>query len=221
MIRLLDLILSGIAILILSPFLVATMVVLKQTGEGEVFYRQPRVGRDGNVFMLFKFATMLKNSPQIGTGNITVKNDPRILPFGKLLRKTKINELPQLLNVINGDMSLVGPRPLTPDLFANYTAEHRKKITTIRPGLSGIGSIVFRNEDGILANIEDPVSFYKSEILPYKEKLESWYIENRSIWLYLKIVVCTALVVVNEDLIDINRWFGKLPEMPASLKSNF
>ena len=114
--RLLDVFLSGIAIILLGPILAPIACVLKITGEGEVFYKQARVGKGGSSFGLIKFATMLKDSPSIGTGEITIKNDPRVLPLGKFLRKSKINELPQLWNIFIGDMSIVGPRPMVPNL---------------------------------------------------------------------------------------------------------
>ena len=107
MIRFFDILFSGIALLILSPLLVPVSIILRLTGEGEVFFLQERIGKGGKKFKLFKFATMLKNSPNIGTGTVTMRNDPRVLPVGKLLRKTKINELPQLLNIFIGDMSVI------------------------------------------------------------------------------------------------------------------
>ena len=116
-IRGLDLFFSGMALFFLAPLLLAIIVVLRMTGEGEVFFRQQRVGIGGKHFKLYKFATMLKDSPNMGTGTVTLTNDPRILPFGFVLRKTKINELPQLINVLKGDMSIVGPRPQTKRCF--------------------------------------------------------------------------------------------------------
>ncbi len=111
MIRLFDVIFSGIALVFLSPLLIPIALLLKLSGEGEIFFLQERVGKNREMFKLYKFATMLKDSPNIGTGTVTMKNDPRILPIGAFLRKTKINELPQLLNVFLGHMSLIGPRP--------------------------------------------------------------------------------------------------------------
>jgi Sugar transferases involved in lipopolysaccharide synthesis len=121
--RLFDIILSVIALAILSPLLVPVAVVLRMTGEGEVFYVQQRVGRGGRSFGLFKFATMLKNSPNLGTGTVTVRDDPRVLPVGRFLRRTKINELPQLINILKGDMSIIGPRPQTRRCFDAFPAE--------------------------------------------------------------------------------------------------
>ena len=124
--RFFDIFFSGLALLFLLPFLFLVIVALRLTGEGEIFFLQARVGFDGKLFKLYKFATMLKDSPSIGTGTVTTKGDPRVLPFGKLLRKTKINELPQLLNILKGDMSVVGPRPLAQRCFNSYPLKLQK-----------------------------------------------------------------------------------------------
>ena len=118
--RFFDILFSGVALLILSPLLVPIVITLRLTGEGEVFFLQERIGKSGEKFKLCKFATMLKNSPNIGTGTVTMRGDPRVLPVGTFLRKTKINELPQLLNIFFGDMSVIGPRPLTTQTFGAY-----------------------------------------------------------------------------------------------------
>ena len=143
MIRLIDIALSLGALIFLTPIFFGTIVFLRCTGEGEIFYRQQRIGKNFRKFELLKFATMLKDSPKIGTGSVTLKNDPRILPAGKFLRRTKINELPQLINVLFGNISLIGPRPLTADRFDNYSEVQRKTISSVVPGLSGVGSIFF------------------------------------------------------------------------------
>ncbi|MBK7636813.1 MAG: sugar transferase [Saprospiraceae bacterium] len=141
------------------------MIALKMTGEGEVFYFQKRIGKNSKYFDIWKFATMLKNSPNMGTGMITVRNDPRLTPLGRFLRKTKINELPQIINVIKGDMSIVGPRP-TVEKHANaYGDEIRDKIYSIKPGITGIGSILFRDEEAFLSREEgNPFEFYKNTL---------------------------------------------------------
>ena len=126
--RALDILFSSIALVLLSPLLLPLMVILRFTGEGEIFFLQNRVGRGGQHFQLYKFATMLKESPNIGTGTVTVKNDPRVLPLGRLLRRTKINELPQLLNIFNGDMSFVGPRPQTQRCFDAFPLTYQNEI---------------------------------------------------------------------------------------------
>ena len=128
MIRILDILFSSIGIIVLSPLFLLLFFLLRFSGEGEIFYLQERVGQNEKKFKLIKFATMMKNSSEIGTGDITVKNDPRILPLGKILRDTKINELPQLLNILTGDISLVGPRPLANSGYANYPENLKKDI---------------------------------------------------------------------------------------------
>ena len=121
-----DILLSSLSLLVLSPLLLPILFILRCTGEGEVFFKQERIGRYGQTFKLFKFATMLKNSPNMGTGTLTIDNDPRVLPFGVFLRKSKINELPQLFNILKGDMSIIGPRPLTREGFDVYTNDIKK-----------------------------------------------------------------------------------------------
>ena len=148
--RIFDIILSSLALLVCFPLMLPLAVILKSTGEGEIFFIQDRIGKKGKVFGLFKFATMLKDSPNIGTGTVTMKNDPRVLPVGKFLRKTKINELPQLLNILFGQMSIIGPRPLTIQTFSAYSVDTQNIIKQVRPGLSGVGSIIFRGEEEIM-----------------------------------------------------------------------
>ena len=151
MIRFFDLIFASIAIVLFSPLLIPILILLLLTGEHKILYKQTRVGRKGHLFSLLKFATMLENSPNLPGGDITSGNDPRVLPFGRFLRKTKINEMPQLLNVLFGDISIVGPRPLTPKNFSFYSDDIQDIIKKLRPGLTGKGSIVFRDEEAVLA----------------------------------------------------------------------
>ena len=215
--RFLDVVLSFLALVVLAPFLLPVVVILRFTGEGEVFYIQERAGRGGNSFGLYKFATMLKNSPNIGAGEITVRGDPRVLPFGRFLRKTKLNELPQLWNIFTGDMSVVGPRPMVINTYAYYSEEARQKLNTIRPGLTGIGSIVFRNEERYLADREDPMEFYRKHIIPYKSDLEFWFVENNTFWLYIKIIFVTAWVVAFPSSNIVDKAFDGIPSLPDSL----
>lgn len=168
--------------------------------------------------MLLKFATMLKDSPSLLNGNITVLNDPRILPVGYFLRKTKINELPQLFNVIFGDLSLVGPRPLTPDTFDYYSPGSQQIIHSVRPGLSGIGSIIFRDEENILQDIRDPKLFYRAYIAPYKEQLEIWFVNNKSFKLYLQIILLTVLKVIFKNNQFVWQMWDDLPRPTKELK---
>ncbi len=215
--RFFDIVFSAAALLVLSPLLVPLAIALRLTGEGEVFFMQPRVGRGGRVFGLYKFATMLKNSPSIGTGDVTVRNDPRILPMGRFLRKTKINELPQLLNIFKGDMSVVGPRPLTERSFKNYSSEVQTLIAKVRPGLSGIGSIVFRDEEEMVHGHEDPMGFYDKVITPYKGELERWYVAHSGLRTYFVSIALTVWVMLAPSSPVVWRAFKTLPRPPAEL----
>ncbi len=215
--RFLDIILSFFALVALAPFLLPVIIILRLTGEGEVFYIQERSGREGNSFGLYKFASMLKNSPNIGAGEITVRGDPRVLPIGKFLRKTKLNELPQLWNIFIGDMSVVGPRPMVLNTYIHYPEAARHKLNTVRPGLTGIGSIVFRDEERFLLNRDEPMEFYREHIIPYKSDLELWFIQHNTLWLYIKIIFVTAYVVVFPSSNIVNKLFYGIPPLPESL----
>lgn len=216
--RIFDLFFSILSLLILSPLLVAIALILKFTAEGEIFYLQERIGEGGKLFKLYKFATMLKHSPSIGSKNVTIKDDPRILPVGHFLRKTKINELPQLLNILSGQMSLIGPRPLTSDIFYSYSAEVQKNIKELRPGLSGIGSIIFRREEEIIDLGTVSVDFYYNVILPYKGSLEVWFVEHKGLYLYFLLIFITLWVVVVPNTKIVWKVFQDLPEPPIELK---
>ena len=215
--RLLDIVFSGLALLVLSPLLVPIAIALRLTGEGEVFYVQQRVGRGGRMFGLYKFATMLKDSPNLGTGTVTVKHDPRVLPLGRFLRKTKLNELPQLLNIFTGDMSVIGPRPQTRRCFDAFPARSQAQIVKVRPGLSGIGSIVFRDEEDLMHASAEPERFYDEVIMPYKGALEEWYVAHQGLRTYLCSIVVTAWVVVFPTSTVIWRVFRGLPAPPPEL----
>ena len=220
--RFFDIVFSSAALIVLSPLLVPVVIILRLTGEGEVFYVQQRMGKDGKKFGLLKFATMLKDSPNMGTGTITVKDDPRVLPFGKFLRKTKINELPQLINILKGDMSVIGPRPQDMRCFVVFDPKDQENIKKVRPGLSGIGSIIFRDEEEIMGreDIEDKEYFYDHVISPYKGKVESWYVEHQSIGLYFKLIWLTMVVVLFPGYeIHYAKLFEDFPEPPPELKS--
>tara|TARA_B100000886_G_scaffold335536_1_gene292761 strand:- start:332 stop:1012 length:681 start_codon:yes stop_codon:yes gene_type:complete len=219
--RFLDIIFSFTAIIFLIPFLVPIIILLRVTGENEVFYIQERVGINGINFGLYKFATMLKDSPNIGSGEITIKNDPRVLPIGRFLRKTKLNELPQLINILRGDMSIVGPRPMVPNTYLNYPDDDKLFLKSVRPGLTGIGSIVFRDEELFLEGHNDPKYFYNEYIVPYKSSLEVWYVQNRNLFLYLKCIFVTIIVVLFPSLITIEKIFKDLPKKPEELNKFF
>jgi len=215
--RLLDILFSSLALGLLLPLFIPVALILRLTGEGEIFFYQKRVGKGGNLFNLLKFATMLKDSPSIGSGTVTLKDDPRVLPFGGFLRKTKINELPQLLNIIIGDMSIVGPRPQTPRCFDVFPLEYQNIIKKVRPGLSGLGPVVFRDEENILSEDEASINFYDTVIAPYKGEVESFYVHSQNVVTYFKIILATVWVVLFPKSKIIWRLFPKLPSPPKNL----
>mgnify|MGYP001319375670 CR=1 FL=1 len=212
--RIFDIVISFSAILIASPILILVIIILKLTGEGEVFYLQKRVGKNGKEFGLLKFATMIKNSSKIGAGDITLSNDPRVLPFGKFLRKTKINELPQIWNILNGEMSIVGPRPMVSNTLSKYPKNDKEIIMQITPGLTGIGSIIFRDEESYLTNKSDAIKFYDEQIIPYKSSLEVWYVSNVSIKTYFLVIFVTAWVIIVPKSKITDLVFKGLPKKP-------
>ncbi len=209
----LDILFAGTALVVLLPLWVPLMIVLRLTGEGEIFFLQERVGYRGMRFKLIKFATMLKDSPNLGTRTLTTRNDPRVLPLGRFLRKTKINELPQLLNVLKGDMSIVGPRPQTEECYAYFPEGERDKIYLAKPGLTGAGSVVFRSEEEILSRSSKGYDrCYREDIMPCKQALELWYLKNRSLWLDLKIILLTAAAILFPESSLHTRLLKNLPE---------
>ena len=212
--RILDLIVSFISLIILLPIFIPIIMILKFTAEGEVFYYQERIGINNSKFKIWKFATMLKNSMDMGSGSITLKNDFRVTKIGVFLRKTKINELPQIINILKGDISLVGPRPLVTKTYLAYSKKIQSKIYNVKPGLTGIGSIVFRDEESIISSVtdEDPHDFYKRVIAPFKGELEMWYQENCSFFLDLKLIFTTAWVIIFSKTRTYKKWFKNLPE---------
>ena len=194
--RIFDITLSAGLMLVLLPLFLPLATLLRLTGEGKVFYRQRRIGAGQQPFEILKFATMLENSPNIGTGDITLRNDPRVLPLGRVLRKTKINELPQLWNVLVGDMSIVGPRPLTPNHFNHYNDADRKNIAVVTTGITGLSALVFRDEEKILSDRADPVAYYRDELVPIKASLETWYAKHASFRLDILIGLLTAYAIL-------------------------
>lgn len=207
-------------LVILSPILLIIIIILSITGEKEVFYRQKRVGLGNTHFYLLKFATMILDSPNIGAGEITLKDDPRVLPFGKFLRKTKLNELPQLWNILIGEMSIVGPRPMVPNTYEFYSKKTKSCISLVRPGLTGIGSILFRDEENFLRDKEEPMEFYIHHIIPYKGALEEWFVANQSFSNYLKIILVTAWIIIFPKSKIFEFFFKDLPERPSFMTSS-
>lgn len=216
--RLCDIIVSGIALLILAPLLIPIMIGLKLTGEGYIWYKQERVGYKNKPFLIWKFATMLKDSPNMAGGIMTTKKDPRITPMGGFLRKSKINELPQLINIFKGDMSVVGPRPVMQKSFDAYPEDVKQVIYNVKPGLTGIGSVIFRDEEKLITEVknrgEDTWAFYANKIYPFKGQVEQWYQKNESFMVDVKLILATAWVILNPTSEIVYSWFKDLPRRP-------
>lgn len=211
--RLFDFIMALLALTVLSPLLIPVIIGLLLTGEHYVFYFQERIGKGGKPFDIWKFATMLKNSPNIGTGTVTTRNDPRVLPMGKFLRKTKINELPQLINILIGNMSIIGPRPLVKKTYDLYADDVKECISKVTPGLSGIGSVIFRDEEYYVSKAKDPVKFACQYIQPQKGELEKWYYHNRSLYVDFMIIFLTCWVIVFPKSDLVYKVFKTLPRL--------
>lgn len=216
-----DKLVAFIALLILLPILIPVMLLLLLTDEHQIFYSQERIGKYGKKFGILKFATMLKDSPNLGNGMLTVRNDPRITKVGKWLRLTKLNELPQLWNVLVGQMSFVGPRPLTALGISHYGQAVSQTILQLRPGITGIGSLVFRDEEKLVSlckeNGGDPKAYYREHIFPYKGKVESWYASKQSFRIDFKLLIATLYSVVFNDRKIAFKLFKDLPELPIEL----
>ena len=209
--RFIDLLIACIALMILSPILVPIIIILMITGEKEVFYLQKRVGYKNKPFDIWKFATMQKNSPSVGTGEITLRNDPRVTKFGKVLRMTKLNELPQIINVLKGDMSIVGPRPLMNVSFQLYAPEVQQRIYHVKPGITGIGSLIFRDEEKMVSDAADPRAMYNA-IYPYKAALEMWYQHHFNLFTDCMIIFLTAWSIIFPANKLVTKIFKDLPE---------
>ena len=216
-----DIILAVIVLLLLVAFFLPLMLALRLTGEGEVFYLQERIGLNNRSFYIMKFATMLKDSMNMGLGATTVRNDPRITPLGKFLRKSKINELPQILNIIKGDMSIVGPRPLPQKSFVKYSDEVKAILYRKKPGITGIASLIFRDEEKLASLVNDlggvPIEYYKSYIYPYKGQLELWYDNNISFRTDFLIIFLTAWQILFPKSELAYKAFDGIPDKPEEL----
>jgi lipopolysaccharide/colanic/teichoic acid biosynthesis glycosyltransferase len=216
--RFFDILSSSIAILILSPILVPVVIGLKLSGEGYIWYFQERVGYKNKLFNIWKFATMLKNSQNMAGGLITLKKDSRLTPMGGFLRTSKINELPQLFNILRGDMSVVGPRPVMQKSFDGYPEDVRKVIYNVTPGLTGIGSVIFRDEEELITKVKEnggnTWDFYINDIYPFKGSVEKWYQANQCFSTDFKIIILTAWVIVFPKSNLIYDWFRDLPKRP-------
>ncbi|MBK8670643.1 MAG: sugar transferase [Saprospiraceae bacterium] len=216
--RFFDILASLFALVVLSPLLIPIAIGLKLTGEGYIWYLQERVGFKNKLFNIYKFATMLKDSPNMAGGLITTKKDPRLTPLGDFLRSTKINELPQLINILNGNMSVVGPRPVMQKSFDAYPIEVQKVIYNVKPGLTGIGSIIFRDEETLITEVRDnggdTWDFYQNKIYPFKGEVEKWYQDHQGFYTDFMCIFLTAWVIIFPKSELIYKVFGSLPRRP-------
>ena len=192
--RFFDIIVSFFGLIIVSPILGVIAILIKISSPGPVFYRGTRTGRAGKSFKIFKFRTMVKNAEVLG-GPSTASDDPRLTKIGKFLKKYQLDELPQLINVLKGEMSLVGPRPEVKMYVDMMTDEERKTILSIKPGMTDLASLWDFHEGEILRGSPDPEKTYQEKIRPTKIKLQLEYVKNRSFWLDLKIILKTILKI--------------------------
>lgn len=193
--RLFDLFFSGLGLLALGPLLLLIALAVKLDSPGPVFFRQERVGRHGRPFRIHKFRTM-QHAPTGHGLQITVGADRRITRVGHFLRASKLDELAQLIDVWQGTMSLVGPRPEVPRYVAHYPADLRDKILSVRPGITDIASIEYRDESTVLARAADPEHAYIHEVLPHKLALAAAYVDQASVWLDVRLILRTIAAIV-------------------------
>jgi lipopolysaccharide/colanic/teichoic acid biosynthesis glycosyltransferase len=193
--RSMDIALSMLVLLLCAPLLLALAVLVKLSSPGPALFRQRRVGRGGQPFWMLKLRSM-----RVGGGgpSVTADGDNRITPVGRFLRRTKLDELPQFLNVLRGEMSLVGPRPEVPEYVAHYTPEQRE-VLSVRPGITGPTQLAYRREEEMLKGKEDVVAFYLQEILPAKLAMDLAYIRSRTVWSDIGLLLQTALQMVRRD----------------------
>lgn len=192
--RLMDIISSAMGLVFFAPLMILVAIGIKIDSEGPVFFRQERVGLNGKRFFIYKFRTMAENTELKGL-QITGDNDERITRIGKYLRKYKIDEIPQLINVLKGEMSIVGPRPQVPK-YVNMFKEQYDKILVVRPGITGYASLEYSNENELLGSCDDPEKFYIEDILPKKLDLNMRYIEEISLWTDIKVIIRTIIKIL-------------------------
>lgn len=193
--RIFDFSASLAGLILLAPVFAVTALAIRLESVGPAFFLQQRVGLHGRLFRIIKFRTMRRDAPAEGP-QITVGADPRITRIGKLLRKSKLDELPQLFNVLKGEMSLVGPRPEVPAFMDRYPPEQKMVILSVRPGITDFAAIEFSDEAEILARASDPEAAYVDEVMPRKFALYKRYVDERSLWLDLKLIWRTLAKIV-------------------------
>lgn len=192
--RLFDLFFVIPGIITLAPAFIVIALLIKTRDGGDVLFKQTRVGKNGQHFKVLKFRTMVLNAEKMGN-KITTGNDPRITPVGAFLRKYKLDELPQLFNVLKGEMSLVGPRPEVPEYVDFYPEDIKKVVLSVQPGITDIASIEFVNENDLLTGSDDPVSDYKNKVLPVKLAYNVDYVNKQSLWLDFSLIFKTVAAI--------------------------
>jgi lipopolysaccharide/colanic/teichoic acid biosynthesis glycosyltransferase len=202
--RVSDICAAVVGLALLSPLFGIVAILIKLDSRGPVLFRQERVGRGGRPFRIFKFRTMKVGAARIGPA-LTVHDDKRVTRFGAFLRRSKLDELPQLINILAGDMSLVGPRPEVPEFIKHYTPQQRAIILCMRPGMSDYAAICFRNESALLDSGSDPVEVYRYEIMPLKFTYYARYRAEIGIVNDLRIIVATVMLLV---VGRVPRWLG-------------
>ena len=196
--RVFDILFSLFGIVVLSPVMIACGLAVFISSRGPIFFRQERVGMNFRPFQILKFRSMVVDAPKLGE-QVTVSGDPRVTSVGRLLRKTKLDELPQLINVLLGDMSFVGPRPEVPEYVNLFRSEY-EGLLQVRPGITDIASITYRNEEAILAASADPKHAYVTEVLPEKIRLGQLYVSQHSLALDVRLIMMTLLKIVGREL---------------------
>ena len=192
--RLFDITCSLLGLVLLAPLMVVIALIIKLSSAGPILFSQKRVGLHERLFTVYKFRTMVDKADTMGT-SVTAGGDPRITPVGRVLRRTKFDELPQLLNVLKGDMSFIGPRPDVPEITAKYTPQ-MKRIFSVRPGITSVATLHFRREEEILAKVPDPDVFYDAVVVPLKVSLAMEHVRRNSFWFDLKILLQTVWVLL-------------------------
>lgn len=195
--RIFDLIFSALGLTILSPIILVISILVKFDSHGSVFFKQIRIGLYGKEFKIYKFRTMVIDAESQGI-KLTVGQDSRVTQLGKFLRKYKLDEIPQLINVLKGEMSFVGPRPVVPDFVMLYD-DDQLQILNVRPGITDYASINFKNESELLAMSDEPERFYIEHIMPLKIELSKQYIDNNNLWLDIKLIFATVFAIINKD----------------------
>ena len=192
-IRAFDVLAASIGLVILAPAFALIAFVIRSTSPGPAFFRQVRIGCEGRPFSIFKFRTMRADAELVG-GQLTVGADPRVTPVGAFLRRYKLDELPQLINVVRGEMGLVGPRPEVPRYVAHYD-ERQRRVLQVRPGITDPASVAFKDENAMLVASADPEATYLTELMPAKLEMNLVYLERRTLWTDLVVILRTLRLI--------------------------